>query len=170
MKFFFIILLFSFYSLFNACEIVYPQAQLLEAIKSQNDAGNSQIIKDHSINVCDDKGNTLLIALATNAQLAEDDKARLTSIQCLIKWGADINAQNNAGDTALLQAINNSSKLALELLDLGADVQPKNNKGKTASDIVQLQMNIEEPLPCYIFFNLQKIAKIIEERRLQKLL
>ena len=53
--------------------------------------------------------------------------------QLLIKFGADVNAKNDKGETALFHA---SPEFAKILIENGADVNAKNNKGETILDVV----------------------------------
>lgn len=160
---------YLFYGMSNLSEFS-PQIELLNAIKSQNNAVIAGIIKDHSIDVRDAKGNTLLISLAANAHLAEDDKARLTLMECLMGYGADINAQNNAGYTALMEAIGNSTTLVLELVDLGADPHKANNQGKTAYTIVQEYIHTDDIIPGSQLFGLERVNAAFKGHKKNKLL
>lgn len=169
LKIILLVSLFNFSSSFS-CSEFSPQIELLEAIKSQKDAVIAGIIKDHSVDVRDAKGNTLLISLTANAHLAEDDKARLTLIECLIKVGADINAQNNAGYTALMEAIGNSTTLVLELVDLGADPHKANNQGKTAYTIVQEYIHTDDIIPGSQLFGLERVNAAFKGHKKNKLL
>ena len=56
-------------------------------------------------------------------------------VKALIKAGADINAQDNNGNTALLLACKEGDeKTARYLLRAGADFNLKNNKGETPAE------------------------------------
>ncbi len=64
--------------------------------------------------------------------------------KALIKRGADVNAKDKDGITALMVAAshNNAPMLGL-LLQSGADPAAKNNKGQTALDIAKLNGNLD---------------------------
>lgn len=57
----------------------------------------------------------------------------IINIKCLILYGANINEQNNRGDTALIRVIEYAMPESVKtLLDNGADVYIRNYSGKTA--------------------------------------
>jgi ankyrin repeat protein len=57
-------------------------------------------------------------------------------VRVLLTHGADINAQDKSGLTALMEAvIANSEETVSVLLDQGAEKTIKNNDGQTALDI-----------------------------------
>ena len=64
--------------------------------------------------------------------------------QGLIERKADVNAKSTTGMTALMIAAahNNPPMIGL-LMELGADPQAKNNQDQTASDVAQLNGNLE---------------------------
>lgn len=76
----------------------------------------------------DEDGNTPLIVSSAN------DTPFLVSI--LIKLGANINEQNNLGETALMHAVNTGNNVLVDfLLKNGADKNILNNENKSALDI-----------------------------------
>ena len=65
----------------------------------------------------------------------------------LIVKGADINAKNNNGETALmLAALNKRLEIVRLLIKKGADVNAESNKGHTALKYAFLNTQIEELL------------------------
>ena len=81
----------------------------------------------------------LLISIPTiaqdiNSQLIEAAKKGDTvSIKTLLDAGADVNAKNGNGFTALMWAAGRGhTEIAQALLDAGADVNAKGNDGQTA--------------------------------------
>ena len=52
-------------------------------------------------------------------------------IKKLLEYGADVNKQDNDGDTALICAFNQSYDIIEALLGAGANVNIKNKKGQT---------------------------------------
>ena len=90
----------------------------------------SELIDDGvSINAFDDKGETpLIIAIL---------ESRLSVVDIIIEYGADIRARNRGGFTALHAASYvGNSEIARKLLDEGADVNDQDNKaGVTALSV-----------------------------------
>ncbi len=76
-----------------------------------------------SANVADDRGITPLMYAA---EIGSPDAMRL-----LIDGGADVNAQNSFGSTALMWSVSDPAKVRL-LLDHGADVNTVARSGRTA--------------------------------------
>jgi ankyrin repeat protein len=54
-----------------------------------------------------------------------------------VELGADINAQNNNGRTALIEALNRGdAAMALALIECGADPEIKDDRGLTAMEYI----------------------------------
>lgn len=68
-------------------------------------------------------------------------------VKALIKDGANVNAKNDQGWTALMSALandaNSNSEIIKILIEAGADVKAKNNKGITARDLAKRKQNPE---------------------------
>ncbi len=74
-------------------------------------------------------------------------KGNLVVARLLIKKGADVNAKNNDGETALMLAsLNGNFEAANLLIEKGADVNAKSNKGKTALEYSFLDTRMAELL------------------------
>jgi ankyrin repeat protein len=67
---------------------------------------------------------------------------KLECVKTLQKLGANINAQNNDGNTILHYAVTNKNKFLStgDLLPLGADMNIPNKEGKTPKDLLQKQI------------------------------
>lgn len=87
-----------------------------------------------------DKYGTLMCAIASNAL----DKAFLTAVgskdmeaaEILVNAGANVDAQDERGNTALMNAIwTHRTDIAKELRTLGARKDIRNNDGETAQDL-----------------------------------
>ena len=60
----------------------------------------------------------------------------LEIVKYLLENGADINAKDNYGTTALMKASSNGQlEIVQFLIENGADINIKNNEGKTALDV-----------------------------------
>ncbi len=93
------------------------------------------------LNDPDPEGNTLLMFNPTGPNaflLTYVMKLDINTVEKLIKAGANVNAQNKAGNTPLTHAV---FKVNLELVKLfvkyGADIDHKNLDGKSAIDITK---------------------------------
>jgi ankyrin repeat protein len=86
-------------------------------------------------------GNTPLMAFA--AQLPEDDDYRLGPeiIEALINFGAQVNARNRAGETALHIAVRCGHKLAVkQLVESGASVHARDAAGRSVLEVADVKM------------------------------
>lgn len=75
-----------------------------------------------NFNATNENGDTFLIAASRQGSLK--------IVKSLICYGADVNAKNNDGRTALM--LTSNLEIAKLLIDSGADVNAKNNDGGTA--------------------------------------
>ncbi|OHF00057.1 hypothetical protein CORC01_04703 [Colletotrichum orchidophilum] len=81
-------------------------------------------------------GNTVLMAFV--AQLPEDDdyKKPVNILEALIEAGADVNARNKNGETALHIAVRRGKKLAMRTLQQhNANVQARDVEGRSVLDV-----------------------------------
>lgn len=61
-------------------------------------------------------------------------------IRCLLEYGADVNAQDTEGETALMRAVFHERKNHIRLLlEAGADPDIQTNAGRAAKDYTSLQ-------------------------------
>lgn len=61
-------------------------------------------------------------------------------IRCLLEHGADVNAQDMEGETALMRAVFHERKNHIRLLlEAGADPDIQTNAGRAAKDYTSLQ-------------------------------
>ncbi|CAI4220126.1 unnamed protein product [Parascedosporium putredinis] len=96
------------------------------------------ILLDANVNVnhYDLDGNTVLMAFV--AQLPEDDdyKVPVSILELLIKAGADVNARNRRGETALHIAVRRGRKLAMRtLVQHRANVHVRDAAGRSVLDV-----------------------------------
>ncbi|SPO03631.1 uncharacterized protein DNG_06314 [Cephalotrichum gorgonifer] len=92
-------------------------------------------------NAYDSSGNTPLMAFV--AQLPEDDdyKMPVLILQLLIEAGADVNARNRRGETALHVAVRRGKKLATRtLVQGGANVHVRDAAGRGVLDLADERM------------------------------
>ncbi|KAG5942017.1 hypothetical protein E4U53_007304 [Claviceps sorghi] len=89
----------------------------------------------------DDDGNTPLMAFV--AELPEDDDYKLPPqiLEALVGKGANVNARNRRGETALHVAVQRGRKLAMRtLVKLGANVHATDSAGRSLLDVVDARM------------------------------
>lgn len=80
-------------------------------------------------NLIDNKGNTALI-------LATESNPDVSIVKALLNAGADVDHQNQDGDTALIKAAGNDNLEAVRaLIQAGADLNLENSEGETAWDL-----------------------------------
>ncbi len=90
------------------------------------------------------EGNTPLMRAAYDSVIMEDEASRLQRMRNLIAHGADVNARNETGNTALMRAVyGNFTEGAKLLIEKGADVTIANSDGTTALHEAASQGNIE---------------------------
>ncbi len=87
-----------------------------------------------------------LESIRMNKMLGEEEdrpgEARREIVHMLLRAGADVNAQNKTGNTALMETL--GPDLTRILLEAGADPSAKNTKGQTALDLARLQDSKEK--------------------------
>lgn len=106
----------------SAC--IAAQPEIIEAVKTANHSRVVSLAKENgNINSRDEQGNTPLIvaALYSSPQM----------VRLLTDHGAEINATNNDGATALLYGSYDPEKTRI-LLGKGADVNARSKRGNTA--------------------------------------
>ena len=95
------------------------------------------IERGSDVNAADHDGQTALICLPIAprprfALTGNDNLARLITAALLIDHGANINARDSAGDSALMKAtMENNVEIARWLIEHGADVNAANKQGQT---------------------------------------
>lgn len=106
-----------------------------------------------NVNSIDDQGNTPLMLAA---RLVDQDVA-IQVADRLLKLGANIDAQNKAGETALYRAVQRKKNKLIEfLVSNGANLAIANNQGQTP---IALAQAINDPLiiKALVARNIQKI-------------
>ncbi|KAG5993309.1 hypothetical protein E4U43_003542 [Claviceps pusilla] len=89
----------------------------------------------------DDDGNTPLMLFV--AELPEDDDYKIPPkiLEALVRNGANVNARNRRGETALHMAVQRGRKLAMRtLVKLGANVHVRDCAGRSLLDVADAQM------------------------------
>ncbi|KAJ3535330.1 hypothetical protein NM208_g7174 [Fusarium decemcellulare] len=106
-----------------------------------------KVLVDHLLdagvdpNHYDNDGNTVLMVFA--ARLPEDDVFELPCkiIRRLVEGGADINARNRLGETALHIAVRTGHNLAMRtLVEAGANVYARDGDGRSVLDVVDAKI------------------------------
>lgn len=115
------------------------QAEAVLTSRTENGEWNIvRVLLDSNpnINITNSTGKTALMISATTMDATghpSDGAARM-----FIEYGANLNIQDNDGNTALIHAIlHNNEPMVKLLLENGADLTIKNNAGQTALDIAQ---------------------------------
>ena len=96
-------------------------------------------VKAMTENMFGDYAKTDYIKNYMNQKKMEETDTAIRLIKLLVSNGADINAQDNKGNTLLMYAIAlRNEPLINEILKLNPDVNIKNKEGKTANDIASM--------------------------------
>lgn len=113
-----------------------------------------QAIRPPDVNHYDNQGNTVLIAFATHLLDDQDDKTghnigKILGI--LIQHGANIDARNRHGETALLVAARCGNKHVVStLLDKGANLYARDKYGRGVMAVIDAQIaQSSRDLPSY---------------------
>ncbi|WP_422857188.1 ankyrin repeat domain-containing protein [Brachyspira hyodysenteriae] len=95
-------------------------------------------VKSMTDNMFGDYARTDYVKNYMNQKKMEETDTAIRLIKLLVSNGADINAQDNKGNTLLMYAIAlRNEPLINEILKLNPDVNIKNKEGKTANDIAK---------------------------------
>lgn len=95
-------------------------------------------VKSMTENMFGDHARTDYVKNYMNQKKMEETDTAIRLIKLLVSNGADINAQDNKGNTLLMYAIAlRNEPLINEILKLNPDVNIKNKEGKTANDIAK---------------------------------
>jgi hypothetical protein len=112
---------------------------LMAAATSGSPAMVREILKSHpnvsakaSCHHCEHDGRTALMEVAAHDFWGVAFEDVLEVAQLLIQSGADVNARDKHGNTALILCVRHTNKLALPLIQAGADVSAYNDEGVTA--------------------------------------
>lgn len=113
---------FVFGSLSPAVSAGEPPAQLIEALRAGDWARVETAMTKESVNGCDEYGNTPLMFAAVYAPPQ--------TLEAMILEGADVNAANRSGHTALMRAMPDLVKVRM-LVGHGAKVNAATASGRT---------------------------------------
>lgn len=95
-------------------------------------------VKSMTDNMFGDYARTDYVKNYMNQKKMEETDTAIRLIKLLVSNGADINAQDNKGNTLLMYAIAlRNEPLINDILKLNPDVNIKNKEGKTANDIAK---------------------------------
>ncbi|ACN84341.1 hypothetical protein SZ40_04680 [Brachyspira hyodysenteriae] len=95
-------------------------------------------VKSMTENMFGDYAKTDYVKNYMNQKKMEETDTAIRLIKLLVSNGADINAQDNKGNTLLMYAIAlRNEPLINEILKLNPDVNIKNKEGKTANDMAK---------------------------------
>jgi len=113
---------------------------LMAAATSGSPAMVEEVLKSHpDVNArtsCDSgcDGSTALLQLTINNFYNVTREDVMDVVHLLLQAGADVNARDEHGNTALIVAVMFNADLVSALLEAGADVNAHNDEGKTAFD------------------------------------
>lgn len=94
-----------------------------------------------AVNHYDCHGNTVLMSFVAGFPDSQNIPALQEIIQLLCKKGANINARNRAGETALHVAVRLGKKLAVRtLVDNGANVHVRDGRGRSLLDVADARI------------------------------
>lgn len=94
--------------------------------------------KGADVNCNSDRGTPLIVANKTRI-----DKKGIKFIEKLLEAGADVNAQDPEGNTALMAMVKRDPKIVQLLLDHGADTGIRNKQGNTAQELADPKIAIK---------------------------